>query len=352
MNAAARFLLVLLVLILPVGLLRAQEPAAAPGATVSVPAADLMGGASMLESCADCGCAGGGWAAGVGLYWMQPYFENNLAYAVGQTNAGPPVSLTVGRVDVSHHMEVAPLVWLGYVSDCGWGARARWWYFRQGTSQTEPAGTAGATLTSAAPLGLSLTGGGAALNVTTKLELQAADLEATQDYRVGSWDFLLAAGVRLARVTQSYNAYFDRGGLNELLSGHGFQGVGPTLALEARRPFGASGLALIGNARGSVVFGSARQRAEVPDLNSIATDHRNRGLPIAELELGLEYARTIGAGRVFGQVGFVGQDWFGAGGASRSSLNVAPGGAVNGAAYVGDSDISLLGVSFRLGLDY
>jgi hypothetical protein len=136
------------------------------------------------------------------------------------------------------------------------------------------------------------------------------------------------------------------------VSGHNFHGVGPTLAVESRRPFGASGLALIASARGSVVLGSAKQDAALPDQNVVAADHRDRGLPIGELELGLEYGRALGGSRLFGQVALVGQDWFGAGGASRSSVNVAPGGAFVGAAYVGDSDISFLGVSFRLGLDY
>jgi len=358
MKISTRFLLGLLALGLQAGLTAAQtpapaNPAAAGPAFTEVLAPSAVPGCALCDMPADTGdaCCAGRWVGGVGLYLLQPGFENNLAFGLQQTVGAAPGTRTDTRVDVSHRMEIAPLLWLGYLGENGWGGRARWWYFRVGTSQFAPDDDAGTVIVSAAPLGLGLTSG-AGMNVTTKLELQVADLEAMQSFRCGRWDFLFAGGIRLARVNQAYNAYIDQTAQNTLLSGHSFQGVGPTIALESRRSVGASGLVLFGSARGAVVFGSAKQSATLPDQNVHAEDHRNRGLPIGELELGLEYGRTVGVGRVFGQVAFVGQEWFGAGGASRSSVNVTPGGAFVGAGYVGDSDISFLGVSFRLGLNY
>jgi hypothetical protein len=75
-------------------------------------------------------------------------------------------------------------------------------------------------------------------------------------------------------------------------------------------------------------------------------------MPVADAELGLEYRRTVGGSHFFGQVGLVGQQWFGAGSASRSSIDVIPGGAFSGSSYVGDSDIAFLGLSIRLGVNY
>jgi hypothetical protein len=307
-----------------------------------------------------------GLISGVGLYILQPYFSNNQAFIIEATagrTSTTPGNRTDTHVDISHHMEVAPLIWLGYMADNGLGVRARWWYFREGSDQsvTAPTGEGAPQIQvfSAAPLGLalgSLQQGQtiAAMEVTSKLELQAADLEALDEINAGPWNFLLAGGLRIAQINQTYNAFSPLQGMTTLLSSQSFQGVGPTLALEARRPVGIMGLTVFGSARGSVVFGSAHQSAVLPDTSAGAEDHRDVGMPIGELELGLEYSRVVGGSRLFGQVALVGQDWFGAGNASRSSSGVLPGGNVNGSpgAYTGDSDIEFLGLSIRLGVNY
>jgi hypothetical protein len=358
------FLLGFLALGLSAGLATAQVPAgglpAVPPAAALVPAlpppvvGDADGG--------DADGAGPGRAgllAGAGLYLLQPYFDNNPAYALqttvgrsgGAIPPGSPGTRIDTRVDVSNHMEAAPLVWLGYLGDNGLGGRVRWWYFRQGTSQsaTAPAG-ADNLLFSAAPLSLSIINAGS-LVVQSKLELQVFDVEGLYDLRPGCWDLLFGAGVRIARVSQEYNASTGDG-TNRLFSGQAFQGAGPTLALEARRPFGLSGLALYTTARGSAVFGGAHQTATLPDRNQAAQDHRDPGLAIGELELGLEYGVPVGRSWLFGQVGLVGQEWVGVGGASRSSVNVLPGGGFVGASYTADGNLAFLGLLVRLGLNY
>ena len=157
------------------------------------------------------------------------------------------------------------------------------------------------------------------------------------------------------RVDQTYNAYnFANQQSHSLLSNRSFEGIGPTLALEVRRPFGASGLALYASTRGSLVIGSANEEAAatVPGHTLATEDHQDRGVPIAELELGLEYDRPLGQGRLFGQIAFVGQDWFGVGNASRSTIHMLPGGDFPGGGYNVDSDIVLYGVCFRIGVNY
>lgn len=339
----------------------AAEPMAAPPGCVSGLCCQDLG-----ECCDTCP---GGLIGGVGLYVLQPYFNNNMAFGLqgtagrsGTTPASPPGFRVDNRIEISHHMQAAPEVWLGYIGEDGLGARARWWYFRQGTDQSV-AGTApgvnGLQVFTAAPLGLSFlsvpsasSSGAPAVVVTSKLELQVGDVEAVYDMKACGWDLLLVGGVRLAWIDQTYNAYVPRGGNNTLLSSSTFGGAGPTLALEARRPLGIFGLGLYARGRGALVFGSAHQIATVPDQNVAANDHRDVGMPISEAEVGLEYGRALGRSRLFGQVALVGQEWFGAGSASRSSVNVVPGGGFVGAAYSGDSDISLLGLSIRLGVNY
>lgn len=122
--------------------------------------------------------------------------------------------------------------------------------------------------------------------------------------------------------------------------------------MEARRTLGDTGLSLYGSARGSILFGSGHQKAAIPDRNVEAQDHRDLGMPVGEAELGLAYGRNVGASHFFGQIALVGQEWFGAGSASRSSTDVIPGGAFSTSSFVGDSDIAFLGLVIRLDVNY
>ncbi len=341
------------------------------------------------DSCAP-SCRGGHWTGGVGLYVMQPFFESNPAMNVIFQGVSPELQ-RVNRIDVVHHLEVAPLVWLGYSGDNGFGGRARYWYFREGTDQTlrlpafdgtftiaangNVATTSGVLVTasSATPLGLQSFGDtlsrmhgpeATAFTITTKLEAQVFDLEATQELQARRWNFLLCGGLRVARLDEAYNAYDAQSTstreLRTLLSSYKFRGIGPVLALEGRRPWGDSGLSFYGSARGAVVFGSAQQYATFggqelrnDDPNpQVASQHHERGLPIGELELGVEYQREVGPTKLFGQFALVGQDWIGAGNASRSAV----GAIINSPPTLGgttsDSDLAFFGFSVRVGVDY
>jgi hypothetical protein len=351
----------------------------------------------------------GGVIGGVGIYVIQPYFQNNPAYTVFSQEQVTPLpfkpnvpntqtlSEIADRVSVRSNMAVAPLVWLGYVSDDGFGGRVRWWSFREGTDQTIDlppfngeffiANTTKApihpviavtgnqiTVASAAPLGLQAFGdtvgiqhGAEAVSfaVTTELSLQVGDIEATQSFQAGVCNFLVAGGIRVASIDQTYNAYDGQSGTpgapRSLLSTYDFVGAGPTLALEVRRPLGSCGLTPYGIARGSIVFGSAQQNAVFfgqelrnDDPNpQFASQHRTRGLPVADLEAGLEYGRALGSSWLFGQVGLVGQEWFEAGSASRATnatvlTTLRP--ALGGAAI--DSNLSFFGLAVRIGLQF
>lgn len=369
-----------------VGFTSAADPVAMPP---SIPLAELQQPTD--ARCDDTANQCGGICAGVGLYLIQPFFEGNLAYAVEveNQNPNPPFPPPGGtfhvlqRIDIKHHLEVAPLVWLGYIGESGLGGRARYWYFREGTNQTvglPPSnGPLLSTVFSAAPLGLEGFGDTlsqplpppapgtpepTAVAITSKLEVQVADLEVLQDAHAGRWDFLCSGGVRLARIAQNYEFYNLQpttvpAVARALLSSYNFQGVGPVLAVETRRPLADSGVLFFSTARGSMVFGSTQQNATFGgtvlrnlDANpQIARENRDRAIPIVELEAGVEYGRQVGSNWVFAQIALVGQDWLGAGNASRSAQNTFREGALVGGTG-SDSDIAFLGLSFRLGVNY
>jgi hypothetical protein len=323
-----------------------------------------------------CGCDHrGGIVGGVGMYWLQPYFSNNPSYGVVSVPAGfntTAATSTTSHVDVSHNMDVAPEIWLGYIGDNGFGFRARWWYFRQDTSQSLTSGASPLTgsdnLTSAAlsaaPLGVGVEADNASgpfsFSVTTKLQLQVWDFEALQDIQVAGFDLLFSGGLRFAHINQEYNAWDNEAGatnpVSAVTSANSFDGLGPVVALEARRALGNTGLAVYGRTRGALLFGSEHQSAfginlsEASGGNVNASDSHDRVMPVAELELGVEYGQRIGNMRLFGQIALVGQDWIGAGNASRSNTLNAAGIPEGGS--TADSDLAFLGLAFRLGVNY
>ncbi len=310
----------------------------------------------------------------------------------------PPVTRwravhSIRRKDFDPGLEVAPRVWLEWRGDEGVGVRARFWRFEQHLDEFvfNPApganGEAGEVeVFSADPLGLHIDSPGPLLSgqlnvggnvanfngsgadfllIQSSLELWAIDLEATEEGQLGRWRFLASAGLRYAHLAQSYDAYrFNRDNVPGvanveadaavLLSGHHFKGIGPTVALEAKRPLGNSAFALYGLARGSLLFGQSKQEAhfaavvagtatggglpagpfkETTFIDASAT--HDDVLPVAELEAGIEWSRPIRDSRLFIQAGVMAQNWFGAGGASSE-----------------DGNLGFLGLTLSVGLQF
>jgi hypothetical protein len=108
-----------------------------------------------------------------------------------------------------------------------------------------------------------------------------------------------------------------------------FDGFGPTVAIEARRPVSDSGLSVYGSGRTSVLFGRRREEAALFGLirgeyilppgpnvpfSGVGFDsaHKARTIivPVVELESGLRWEADAGPRRVFTQVGLAYQSWF------------------------------------------
>ena len=98
----------------------------------------------------------------------------------------------------------------------------------------------------------------------SKLRFNVLDVEATELLEYSSWHFLLTGGLRYAHISQDYSAVLANGAgapLATLASGHNFNGAGPTVSLTGKRPIGLTNLYVFGSARGSVLFGNAKQSA-------------------------------------------------------------------------------------------
>jgi hypothetical protein len=304
----------------------------------------------------ECCSSSGVWSVDAGLYLLQPVWNNNPAYSFRSVNGEVD---SREQKDFTHSLEAGPVVSVAYVSTCGLGGRLRYW---QIDADAETGITNDGTLQigSASSLGLSISDPGvgeldARWSFQSELRIRVFDAEATQTLTWDCYTFVLAAGLRYAQVTQTYDANLQPPGDVDplhLSSSHRFRGVGPTLAAAARRPIGCTGLGLYAAGRGSLLYGRDRQKAfrivpgTAADELTQAELTQDDFLPIFEIEAGLQYATCWNGTNVFFQLGFVGQSWLGVGNAANSDTLL---GVTN------DNDqanLGLLGLVISAGIDY
>jgi hypothetical protein len=299
----------------------------------------------------------GVFSADVGLCILQPRWNTNPAYRIQ--------SVTVDndsrqQQDFTNASDVGPMLSLAYVGCDGLGVRGRYWQLEtDAESSLQNDGTL--LISSATPLGLGIAD---ATVVGTEdvrwvfesdLRIRVLDLEATQNLRWECCTFVLAAGGRLAYLSQSYDVTRTVPGATTptlLTSGHRFRGAGPTLALAARRPIGELGLAVLAQGRGALLFGRHRQTAtlatgdEMGPASSEASVSQEDLVPILELELGAQYACCWGRSHFLLQAWITGQSWLGAGNASNTDVIV-------GLANDNDqANLGFVGLVLSMGLDY
>jgi len=291
---------------------------------------------------------------GVGVYFVKPFFENNPAISFFRQGTGP-----VTRNDIRHNIVAAPQAWIGVMNDDGLGVRGRYWYLRAGTDQTfqitAPSGPP-LTVVSALPMGAGLIQNNPQeFAVTSKLELQVADIEVIQEMKFCNWNFLLAGGASRVDISQNYNAYATSAsgvGLRPVFSDHRFIGYGPTIALEFRRPIADTCWNLYGSARSRLLYGNSKHLAYGGDqLNGLAKANQESLVSVQDLELGVEYACDFGHGRFFSQLAMVGQEWFGAGNPTRSS-RASPPTTIPNFSSEDNSNFGFIGATVRMGVNY
>jgi hypothetical protein len=278
----------------------------------------------------------GEWSISGGIYFLQPVFASNPAFTV-QSNGGN----FLRQVDFSHRLDAAPGVWLGYVSERGWGVRLRWFEFDHGTSGSYAAAP-GETISGMSSLTLGNVPVNGAIAASSRFAVNMGDIQATCNYDDAKWSHLVGFGVRYAHMSQDYAATLSNPAMRiDLSSGHNLNGAGPSFALETKRRIGESGFAVYGQLNGAIVFGQANEVYTA--VNNGVPQQLTRGchevLPIGELELGGVYQRCIGRARLFMQAGFVGQVWWGGGNASNLDASA-------------NSNFGLIGLAVRAGVRY
>ena len=360
----------------------------------------------------------GHFVAGLGFYYVRPHWESNPAFAASYYGGNGGGERFVTQLsEFNGDYELAPRMWLGFVTGSGLGARTRYWRFdgdiREELVNEAPTdggpitvGTGPTQVVSVEPLGVGPVisfgfEGTDSLVFTSGLTLDVLDLEATQEVSSFGCSLLLTGGLRYAHMRQSYNAFLSHehgadggggagvggiiGGIfgpgvtgidddpsETLLSRHNFQGAGPTVSLEVRRSVAGTGLALFAGARGAVLFGHGRHSAyfvrnfeEYPDggcgqvdISVEAHSERHDWLPVTEFEIGTEWSKELGSGRLFVRTALVSQKWYNAGNSSDTPV-FAGGGGVQ-AAYIGGgsggsglhSDLGFFGLTVTTGVNF
>ncbi len=201
-------------------------------------------------------------------------------------------NLSNGDIAPSNDYEISPRMWLGYVGQSGFGIRSRWFQYQH-------------TLKAATGTFADWPDADDTTEARNYLDVYAVDIDFMQRVDLGCWDLNAGAGIRVGGVKRLTTLETTRGSdtLDAAYRSR-FEGVGPTIFAELKRPIIGTGISLIANARGALLFGDGRWEAveEAGGSDSV--------VGVGEVQIGLEYARQLGYGTIgFAQCVWEGQMW-------------------------------------------
>jgi len=234
---------------------------------------------------ADCCCTRCGFEAAAEATFLQPDVSRGF--------------FTLGNAD--YDFEPAPRFWVGSTFQNDWGWRVRYWDFDAEADASTNSIGANQTLFASGDEFLSAL---------------AVDVEVTRRLHLERWSFTGSLGLRSAEIERSdvFNVRIVDLGTDTATASitnvlRSFEGTGVTFAAEGRRPLGASRVAAILNARGSVLWGQNRaaitsdQFQFAPDglgnivlinQQSVALDGEDDDtLWIGEFQAGLEWSQPL-----------------------------------------------------------
>lgn len=218
---------------------------------------------------APCGSGGGccptlcepacaAWYAGYEVTFLRPHISDN------EFGAGWSDDYGTGHRFV-----------LGYDGGQGLGARLRYWFYNHGHDTAAGARGVG-------------------------IDMDVLDAEFTLHEQLRNWDLTLSGGVRYGRMG------FDFAGAAQEFY---FEGVGPTVSLEAERGIGNRGLYLVGNFRTSLLYGELSGPTINPTLNGTADDVTTL---VLENQLGVGWSRQYDRGQLNLRAVWESQYWYNA----------------------------------------
>jgi hypothetical protein len=212
--------------------------------------------------------------------------------------------------------------------------RARYWQYDQTASplalvSTPTSIVAAQSVTVVFPGGIQSASPGQVLEVSNGLRMQTLDFEGTQSIDFGAVDGLLGVGLRYATLRQTYDAAISGAGFPQqtLSALREFEGVGPVISGEFRRPISRAGLSGFVGVGGGVFFGRKSMHREVNNLSGsfppiVNMDDADEVTGMGELQFGLEWSRCTSLGQLFVRGDYGAQLWTDAGAPTLTFLGL------------------------------
>jgi hypothetical protein len=291
-----------------------------------------LAGAGPGPGCSSAGCAqpcdacdgSAGLYAGFNFFFAKPFYKESFqAFTVSTINGAYDL------LPFSQDYKATPRLWLGYVGESGLGVRATCWQFDQTGNPlsvvSDATSIANAQIVSVVFPATITALPGQVLSVSNGLQLNTVDLEGTQRMTIGQVSLVGAGGLRYASLQQNYGATVtDNGVPLELLSWRRrFEGVGPTVSAELRRPVGQCGLSLVASGRGSLLFGRKNltrlylnpyDQSDPPAPPLLRLHNADEVVGAGQLEVGAQWDRQLAkGGSLFVRASYEGQLWADAG---------------------------------------
>lgn len=291
-------------------------------------------------SCCDCTC---------GAYFVyenvivKPHFTRDSAYTIVDPNGIDGYEEHSFNWDYGYSGRIE----LGYLPTCDCiGVRARYWRFDDNTrlNAFDPNGDIHAGFgEDGVQIGLDRV---TSATFTRSLEMDVVDLEVA----VRNCNWIYSGGIRYANMEQTYNG-FDNNNANDLFfSGHDFEGLGLTTAIEASYGFG-NNWSVFAKTRGSLLYGGTEFFALDPiDRELFRQRNDNDIIASAELQVGLDWRTCLCSGQiVFATIACETQYWINAG--TGSSTSNAPFDELNYQnGHAQDADLGFVGLNIGLGM--
>ena len=261
--------------------------------------------------------------AGYDVVFAKPHIKES--FQTTTLNVVPPTTLTLHPFEFDY--DPSSRIWIGARSASGVGFRARYWNYDGGAApvsrQATPTELPGASaVTVIYPANILAVIPGDTLIASDRLAVQTLDLEGTVSFCLNHTELTGAAGLRYAQIEQENSAQvislFAPGSLNW---SRNFSGIGPSLAIDGRHPIGTTGLSVVANARGALLFGHKTiQRSVTGDVTptpgppNVALRDADEVTAAVEMGLGAEWEMYSGEAGIFTIRGmYEGQLWTDAG---------------------------------------
>lgn len=276
-----------------------------------------------------------GWAAGFTFVFLKPHYGSNDAFFVGTpTGSG----FNVANREFSYNLDLSPRVFLEWVAPNDFGFRVTWFSFENGADAvTDQVGDAGFIRRPLSPTEYP----GGRITAGNDVSLNVLDFDLTQRLRVRRSLLNLGVGLRLANYEQDYTSTISNPAYGAAVgnAGQQFNGFGPSVFAEWRRPIGQTRFSLLANIRGSMLYGESKtdifQRDPMGQTFSFQADNDDF-VAVGEAQLGGEWSAWISNRTVlFVQAAFESQYWMGV-----------------GTAFDRNDDLGLIGVNTTVGLEW